>query len=297
MKVKLCLSVFSAFLLLCGLFAYAQDLNVNGNVNLLSPNYAYQIDGNNVLRVFKTATDGSNLYLGRGAGVNLNGLESQPTGSPNVFLGNFAGRNTQNGNGNTAVGYAAGSNNVLGGHNTYLGYKAAGAYQTSPPGGPSGSQNTIIGEEAGSYVTGGNDNTFLGNWAGYTNTLGNKNIYIGSYSGFGNTTGSQNIAIGYGSGGNQTGSNNIYLSNSGGNESGTIRIGDSSKQTAAYIAGIYDTYMDHGRVVFVDSNGRLGTTTGSDPLAEMQETIRNQEQRIASLEQRLAQIEALMGKK
>ena len=279
MKIKLCVSVLSSFLLLCGLSVLAQDLNVNGNVNLLSPTYAYQIDGNNVLRVFQTASNGSNLYLGKGAGVS-----SSPQLYPNIFLGNFAGHNDQSGiGGSTAVGYAAGYFNLTGEGNTFIGYKAAGLGADPPypmPAG-TGSENTFVGEYAGHSLISGNGNTFLGGGAGYGNTSGNENVAIGHNAGTGNNTGS----------------NNVYLGNRGANESGTIRIGDSSKQTAAYIAGIYGTYMDHGRVVFVDSNGRLGTTTGSDPLAEMQETIRSQEQRIASLEQRLAQMEALMGKK
>ena len=321
MKIKLCVSVFSALLLLCGLSAFGQDLNVNGNVNLMSPNYAYQIDSNNVFRVFQTATDGSNLYLGRGAGLNLNGVESKPTRYPNAFLGNFAGRNTQNGiGGNTAVGYAAGSNNVMGNYNTYLGYKAAGAFQANPPQGKSGGSNTIVGYQAGYNTTGGDANTFLGNQAGYSNTQGAYNTFLGDTAGFSNTqgysntylgegagryntTGQYNTFVGYGAGlYNKTGIFNVYLGIAFGNqgddaESHVIRIGDYHYQNTAYVAGIYGASTNMGKVVYVDSVGKLGTSPGFDPLAEMQDTIRSQEKRIADLEQRLAQMEVLMEKK
>ena len=316
MKAKLYISVFSVVLLLCGLSAFAQDLNVPGNVNLMSPNYAYQIDGNNVLRVFQTATDGSNLYLGRGAGLNLNGVESQPTRYPNAFLGNFAGRNTQNGvGGNTAVGYAAGSNNILGNYNTYLGYKAGGNYQANPPSGKSGGSNTIVGYQAGYNTTGGDANTFLGMTAGFNNTQGGSNTFLGVGAGYNNTQGGANVFIGMNAGaqhtignwnifiGSSTGScdvtgdRNIYLgrSNCTGQESYTIRIGDYFDQKAAYIAGIYGATATGGQAVYIDQYGKLGTSNGQEDSQE--EVIKAQQQQITDLQQRVARLEALIGKK
>ena len=256
MKIKLCVSVVSAFLLgwllVCGLSALAQeqDLNVPGNVNLqYAPDhpgpYAYQINGNNVLRVYQTASNGSNLNLGIGAGAL-----SKPTGSPNIFVGNFAGSWTTNGNGNTAAGYGAGSNNATGASNTYIGFEAAGIYASGQKKGPppqgQGSSNTFLGSTAGFYITLGKSNAFLGSSAGYRNTEGSSNVFIGDSAGY------------Y----NQKGSNNIYLSTWGPqtDESGTIRIGGS--QTAAYIAGIKDRDATGGVPVFVTANGKLGTSGG-----------------------------------
>jgi hypothetical protein len=266
--------VVFAFLLVCGVSAFAQDLNVNGNVNLLDWIFAYQIHGNNVLQIYQTATNGSNLYVGRGAGVL-----SKPAGEPNTFLGNFAGNNFAYGDGSTAVGYAAGSNNVLGAQDTYIGYKAAGYYQTGYLGGkPSGSENTFVGYKAGFYNTDGSYNTFLGKWAGYYNTIGKENVYIGQNAG---------PYI-------KSGSYNIYLGTVGptGNESGTIRIGDIFKQGATYMSGIYGASTTGGSVVYVDANGKLGTSPGSSAVSEMPDRIRSLEQRNADLEQRLARLEA-----
>jgi hypothetical protein len=238
MKVKLCVSVVFAFLLVCGVSAFAQDLNVNGNVNLLSPNYAYRIDGNNVLRVFQTATDGSNLYLGKGAGVNFNGVNSSPTRYPNAFLGNFAGRNTQNGiGGNTAVGYAAGANNVLGNYNTYLGYKAAGAYQNGPASASSGGSNTIVGYQSGYNLTSGDANTFLGTQAGYTNAQGSSNTFLGTSAGYSNTRGGSNTFLGVGAGySNTQGGRNIFV----GEYAGASSITATDNVFIGYNAGRYN---------------------------------------------------------
>lgn len=265
MKIKLCVSVFSVFLLLCGLSAFAQDLNVNGNVNLMSSDFNYQIEGRTVLLVKPIPNGGSNLYLGRNAGQR-----SANSYFPNVFLGNFAGNYTTYGQANTAVGYGAGGNNTTGGDNTYIGYQAGGGYAF------------VL--DVGQHPTGnGWQNTFAGYYAGYSNTKGTGNLFIGYYAGYKN----------------KEGNNNIYLNNSGPNtdESGAIRIGNSYQKEATYIAGIYGASTNLGKVVYIDSDGKLGTTPGFDPLAEMQDTIRNQEQRIASLEQRLVQMEALIEKK
>jgi hypothetical protein len=284
MKARLCaIAVLLGCLLVCGIPALAQNLTVNGNVNLQSCDtppcpvkYAYQIDGLNVLRIAPTRQDGSNLYLGRNAGE-----KNDNWNLPSTFLGNFAGNNTTAGDGNTFVGYASGSNNLMGQANTYVGYKAAGYYQTSTPPGPSGSQNTFVGFQAGTYNTRGSQNTFLGHWAGYSNTLGNRNVFVGLYSGF------------Y----NKTGSNNIYLSNQGPtqDESGTIRIGQSPNQTAAYIAGIYDASTNYGRAVFVDSDGKLGTKTMQE--SSQEDLIKAQQQQIADLQERVARLEAIIAKK
>jgi hypothetical protein len=255
MKTKLWISIFSAFLLLCGLSAFAQDLNVPGNVNLMSPNYAYQIDSNNVFRVFQTATDGSNLYLGRGAGLNLNGVESKPTRYPNIFLGNFAGRNTQNGiGGNTAVGYAAGSNNIFGNYNTYLGYKAAGNYQANPPSGKSGSSNTIVGYQAGYNLTGGDANTFLGTQAGYNNTQGGSNTFLGVSAGYSNAQGGSNTFLGVGSGySNTQGGRNVFV----GEYAGASSVTATDNVVIGYNAGRYNNPAGHNNIFIGSSAGTI----------------------------------------
>jgi hypothetical protein len=99
----------------------------------------------------------------------------------------------------------------------------------------------------------------------YSTTTGNYNTGSGTDALFHNTTGSTNIAEGYKAGFNlTTGSNNIDIGNQGvAAESGKIRIGTTSTQTAAYIAGIYGTSVT-GSAVVVSSTGQLGVTVSSE---------------------------------
>jgi hypothetical protein len=58
----------------------------------------------------------------------------------------------------------------------------------------------------------------------------------------------------------------VYIANQGpgsGTESNTIRIGDPSSQTGAYIAGIYGSSSSGGVAVYINSSGQLGTLTSS----------------------------------
>jgi uncharacterized coiled-coil protein SlyX len=76
--------------------------------------------------------------------------------------------------------------------------------------------------------------------------------------------GLNNIALGIDAGGNiTTGTFNIDIGNAGVGpvESTTIRIG--SIQTATYIAGISGQTASGGVAVFVNSDGKLGTSTSS----------------------------------
>lgn len=59
---------------------------------------------------------------------------------------------------------------------------------------------------------------------------------------------------------NPVASNNIYISSLGASgDSGTIRIGDSANQTAAYLAGVSGVSISGGQPVVINSNGQLGT--------------------------------------
>jgi len=88
----------------------------------------------------------------------------------------------------------------------------------------------------------------------------------------GQSTGSNNIALGDSAGQNlATGDRNIYIGNFGvDGESGTIRLGtdpggSSFPQTATFIAGIYGQSVDaaSGVPVQIDSTGKLGTVLSS----------------------------------
>ena len=96
----------------------------------------------------------------------------------------------------------------------------------------------------GDRITTGSENTLVGNDAGYVITTGSNNIIVGGEAGDNVTTGNYEILIG-----------NSQETSA---ENNTIRIGTASRQTATYIAGINSTNISSGSPVYVDSNGMLG---------------------------------------
>ena len=111
----------------------------------------------------------------------------------------------------------------------------------------SGGQNTAVGASAMVLNGSGSNNTAVGEGALFNNN-GDNNIAIGSEAGINLTTGSNNIDIGHD--GNAA-------------ETNTIRIGKKGVQTKTVIAGIRGTTVSGGITVFIDTNGRLGTSTSS----------------------------------
>jgi hypothetical protein len=112
-------------------------------------------------------------------------LQNNTTGASNVAMGRQALYSNTTANNNTAVGYQAGYSNVTGASNTFLG-KDAGRSSTA-------NSNTFLGMDSGYYVTSGANNTILGR---YNGNQGGLDI--------------------------RTSSNNIVLSDGGGNPRGVF---------------------------------------------------------------------------
>jgi len=184
--------------------------------------------------------EGQSALLSRTTGayntaIGFYSLLSDTTGSFNTAIG--AGALFANSaDNNTATGVLALFSNTMGSGNTGNGYQALLSNQT-------GGNNTACGYLALDINIGGNNNTALGAYALAANS-GSNNIGIGYFAGQALTFGSNNIAIG---------------SDGGAGESGTIRIGRNSDQTATYVAGIAgQTVGAGGSTCFVDNAGKLG---------------------------------------
>jgi hypothetical protein len=209
-------------------------------------------------------------------------LEFNTTGSSNNAVGYEALHNNTTGNDNTAIGHQALFGNdttgtVTGNNNTAMGYHAlffftSGSADTATGwsalySNSTGSYNTATGQDALYSNSSGQQNTASGAYALYSNTTGGFNTASGLKALYYNKGGKSNIAVGYEAGFNlTTGSNNIDIGNLGSmGESGTIRIGTTSTQTATYIAGIYNvTTLTSGLPVVIDASGQLGTTSSSE---------------------------------
>jgi Chaperone of endosialidase len=192
-------------------------------------------------------------------------LRSDTDGSYNTAVGtaalllNIGDQSTGDGIENTAIGAAALLLNTTGSLNTATGVLALENNTT-------GSFNTATGYQALLNNTGGFDNVATGLYALLSNTEGSYNTAYGVNALFNNTTGSSNIALGSFAGNElTTGNYNIDIGNRGvAGESDTIRIGDpTDAQTRTFIAGISGATASGGLAVYVNSNGRLGTTTSS----------------------------------
>lgn len=144
-----------------------------------------------------------------------------------------------------------------------------------------GTDNTGFGFAALQRTT-GSANTAVGVNALFSNSTGSFNTALG-YSALANkSTGSNNLALGQSAGRSlTTGNNNIYLSNAGvAAESSTIRIGNSSNHTRAFMSGVRGrrTGVANAVAVVIDSNGQLGTISSSErfkkDIHDMDETSR-----------------------
>ncbi len=160
---------------------------------------------------------------------------------------------------NAAVGTFALQANTTGNFNTALGFNALTTNTT-------GVQNTGIGASALNNNIGGSYNTAVGTNALLDLTTGQYNTAVGVNAIELITSGNSNVALGYAAGQNagSNTSNSIYISNLGNSTDNNVTyIGTQGTQTAAYVAGIYNTLLV-GEPVVVTSSGRLGVGTYSD---------------------------------
>jgi hypothetical protein len=179
---------------------------------------------------FSTTTGNFNTSVGVGA-LDLN------TADNNTAVGAAALLLNTTGSENTAVGTSALLNNIVGAANTADG---AGALQNN---------------------TEGNSNTAIGALALSSDDPGGINTAIGVSALVSNTTGSGNTAIGADAGSNQTtGSDNVYI--------GAGMLGVAGESGTCYIASIFGQTSSGGSAVFINSSGKLGTTTSSKRFKE-----------------------------
>jgi hypothetical protein len=185
--------------------------------------------------------------------VGFLSLRSDATGSFNTAIGagalfaNTADQNTAIGAGallgdttgdlNTAVGGFTLLSNIGGAANTAEG---ASALKSNIP----GNSNTATGTDALSSNDTGGINTAVGVNALANNTAGSGNTAIGDETGFNQTTGSDNVYIGAGT------------------------PGVAGESGVCYIASIFGRTSSGGAAVFINSSGKLGTTTSSKRFKE-----------------------------
>jgi trimeric autotransporter adhesin len=185
-------------------------------------------------------TEGS-FNTATGAGALLSNLADE-----NTAFGAAALLFNASGFDNTATGAGALLNNDAGVGNT-----ANGAFALSSNTGGQG--NTATGVDALFSNTTANFNTANGFSALSSNTMGAGNTAIGSNALHFNTTGSGNIALGNNAGANVTTASDVTCIGSVG----------ANVDNSCFIARIFGATSSAGIAVFINSDGRLGTTTSS----------------------------------
>ena len=259
---------------------------------------------------------GATALLNNDTGFNntatgANSLRSNTLGGNNTATGAGALTSNTEGNSNTAVGVGALVSNTMGGGNTAIGVLALSANQT-------GTSNTATGLAALQHNTGSNNtaagagaltfnaadnNTAYGSQALTNNTTGLENTAVGYQALFHNMDGNHNTAVGIGALGDNTGSNNTAIGQMALNNSTTgsintalgagagigvttasnvICIGAAGHDVdnSCYIGNIWNQASPSGTTVFVDQDGKLGTTLSSrrfkddiKPMAKTSEAI------------------------
>ena len=184
--------------------------------------------------------------------LGLFSLRINTTGSFNTATG--AGTLLSNtGSDNTATGAGALLSNTSGVSNTATGESAL-FFNTT------GTNNTADGSGALLKNTTGTDNTALGLDALFNNTTGNTNMAIGNSALNSNTTGSDNTVIGFSSGFAVTTANNVICIGA--------RVAGANVSNTCYIGSIFGQTSSAGTAVFINSDGKLGTTTSSKRFKE-----------------------------
>jgi trimeric autotransporter adhesin len=131
-----------------------------------------------------------------------------------------------------------------------------------------GIQETAIGYKTLYSQPSGDENTAIGALALQQDTTGHNNTAVGGEALVNNTRGSENIALGRGAGFDQDlGNNNIYIGDIGvAGENNVIAVGRTPASginyEATYVGGIHDAVVSD-RIVYVQSDGRLGTLASS----------------------------------
>jgi hypothetical protein len=160
---------------------------------------------------------GTTTYDGSGAGT---------AGANGTYVGYHAGAATT-GDRNTFFGAEAGASNTTGVSNNYFGFRAGYTSTTS-------TGNAYFGSNAGNSTTTGGTNSYFGNLSGYSTTTGENNTYVGSYAGYANATGTRNVLVGaHTASPNTSGNYNTML----GNRAGFTNVSGSGNVFLGYYAG------------------------------------------------------------
>jgi hypothetical protein len=213
---------------------------------------------------------GSNALLNNTTGGTLEDIQGLDLG-PNVAVGWQALESNTAGSANTAVGYQALHSFTTGPAGfEQIGLCTAAGFQALANATGDGFGNNAFGYQALTNDTDGTNNTAIGVQALFSNTIGGSNTAVGNSVLDANTNGDSNTAIGGNALGNNTsGSGNTALGVQAGasvtTANNVICIGalGENVDNSCYIENIFTAPSSGGLAVFVNSDGKLGTSVSS----------------------------------
>jgi hypothetical protein len=225
------------------------------------------------LRQRAQATDWDGVLPGGSTADGVGVLADQTSGSGNSGFGYLALRFLTDGSDNTAMGDIALFNNHSGKENTAIGSGALSLNDIDGMG--FGSENSAFGYYAlvnnidgrGNSAFGwralatnyaGSQNAAIGYRALVKNIIGNFNTAIGNSALAFNNTGSSNTALGFAAGSNVTTAENVIC----------IGTPGANVSNSCYVGQIFNTTSSGGTAVFINSDGKLGTSTSSQRFKE-----------------------------
>ena len=179
--------------------------------------------------------------------VKKDGVGRARDGGGNTTTGVLALSSNTAGGSNTAVGFVALQNNTTASNNTAI---EVGALPNSNT-----DNNTATGFNALFNNTAGPSNTAYGFSALSNNNTGGFNTATGFNALLNNTTGSENIALGDGAGQAVSTASNVICIGAG--------VQGENVNNSCYIGQIFNATAVAGIGVFINSNGKLGTSTSS----------------------------------
>jgi hypothetical protein len=213
------------------------------------------------------ANGGNTFTTGRhNTATGFKALSGDTTGNDNTADGHQALMSNQSGSGNTAMGQLALTGDVSGWNNTAIG--RAALYSNS-----SAYNNTAIGVNA-LYSTTGTQNTATGVNALKNNTTAGANTANG-FQALMKSTGANNVGLGVNAGLNlTTGSGNVCV--------GAGVSGVAGESNTTRIRNVY-TSVASGRVVYFNSDNKIGTLASSRRYKEEIKPMDNASQAILAL--------------
>jgi hypothetical protein len=207
----------------------ATEIELSGNLRLFGTGQIVH-EGRRIMHTPTSfAPQVASFFFGIDAGPAGFTVPNENTGVGTLALRNVVGSGgSAPGSANTALGLAAGLSIVSGQANVAVGARAMDGGSGGMRGGVGQVNNVVVGYEAG------------------RNIMGARNVVLGALAGSSLVSGSDNIFIG----------------NSGAEESNSIRIGTAGTHTRTFVAGIHNSTVA-GVPVHVDMNGQLGVLTSS----------------------------------